>query len=185
MHKVSRVELIDLAKGWIAISIAFALVLQGPSFSAAFFTAIVAAAFTVGIGFIFHELAHKIVAQRYGCWAEFRADDKMLLLAIGLAALGFIFAAPGAVVISGEVTRKENGLIAVVGSWVNIALAIVFFLLGFVMPLQIFSYGHQINAWLALFNMIPLWILDGKKVFVWNKAVWAITVAVGFGMLWL
>ena len=35
---------------------------------------------TVGSGFLIHELCHKVVAQRYRCWAEFRSDDKMLLM---------------------------------------------------------------------------------------------------------
>ena len=35
-------------------------------------------------------------------------------------------------------------------------------------------YGMQINFWLALFNMLPIWQIDGQKVWVWNKAVWAL-----------
>lgn len=182
MHKISRTELIDLTKGWLAISVAFAIVFEGLQFSLDFLTAIGIAALTVGVGFIFHELAHKVVAQRYGCWAEFRADDKMLLFALVLSVFGFIFAAPGAVIIDGVVTKKENGLIAVVGSWVNIALALIFLVLMPIIP-AVALYGVQINAWLAVFNMIPFWILDGKKVFEWNKLVWGITVVAGLGLL--
>jgi Zn-dependent protease len=32
-----------------------------------------------------------------------------------------------------------------------------------------------INALLAVFNLIPFGILDGWKVFRWNKTFWAIT----------
>ncbi|MBS3139321.1 hypothetical protein J4207_06475 [Candidatus Woesearchaeota archaeon] len=184
MHRVSRTELIDLTKGWIAISFAFAIALHGLSFSFEFLTVAAIAALTVGVGFIFHELAHKIVAQRYGCWAEFRADDKMLLFALLLSVFGFIFAAPGAVIIDGVVTKKENGLIAVVGSWTNLVLAVLFLALMPVIPV-VASYGVRINAWLAIFNMIPLWILDGKKVFVWNKLVWGATVVIGIGLLFV
>src|SRR5437016_3353532 len=38
------------------------------------------AALAVGSGFVLHELAHKVVAQRYGHWAEFRAQFGNLLL---------------------------------------------------------------------------------------------------------
>ena len=82
-----------------------------------------------------HELAHKFVAQKYGCVAEFRAFDQMLMLALGLAVLiGVIFAAPGAVMISGMVTRKENGYISVAGPLTNYILGVIFLLLLFVFP---------------------------------------------------
>jgi Zn-dependent protease len=29
------------------------------------------------------------------------------------------------------------------------------------------------NAWIALFNLIPLGILDGFKIFSWDKKIWA------------
>ena len=32
----------------------------------------------VGPAFLLHEIGHKIVAKRHGCWAEFRADPKGL-----------------------------------------------------------------------------------------------------------
>ena len=187
-HTTSRTEIIDIIKAWIAISIAFAIVLTGLSFSVNLLIGIAIAAVTVGIGFLAHELAHKVVAQRYGCHAEFRADDRMLLLALGFAALfQVIFAAPGAVVIDGVVTRKENGLISVVGSWMNIVISALFLGLTFVLPSLhfIWMYGHQVNAWLALFNMIPFWILDGKKVFAWNKAVWIGTVVLAVALLFV
>ena len=64
-------------------------------------TYLVIALLTVGIGLVLHELAHKFAAIKYGFWAEFRKSNFMLLVAIALAALvGFVFAAPGATVIS-------------------------------------------------------------------------------------
>ena len=178
----SRAELVDITKGWIGISIAFAIAETARSsasfFSARFAAAILLAAITVGIGFLLHELAHKVVAQRYGCFAEFRAYDQMIVLAIALSFVGVIIAAPGAVMIAGDVTRRENGLIAAAGSWVNIALALLFLAAGILAPALSFiaGYGFAVNSWLALFNMIPVWILDGRKVFVWNKAVWLMTI---------
>ena len=50
----------------------------------------------VGPAFILHEIGHKIVAKRNGCWAEFRADPKGLQFGIMLSFfLGFLFMAPG------------------------------------------------------------------------------------------
>lgn len=47
----------------------------------------------------------------------------------------------------------------------------------------IIRYGFLINTWLALFNMIPVGILDGAKVLKWNKNVYGGIVAVGIVFL--
>ena len=140
----------------------------------------------VGIGFILHEMSHKFVAQKYGLWAEFRAWPAGLLMAIGLALFsrgGFIFAAPGAVMISPYhknrdgyhvhmLKPEDSGKISIVGSVTNVILAVIFSLLAIATSFQIFNISAQVNAWLALFNMIPVSLLDGAKVFHWSKAIW-------------
>ena len=88
----SKIELNDLFKAWLAISLAFAIVLGGFSFSTKFIVTFVISALTVGIGFIIHEMGHKLVAQRYGCFAEFRAFNSMLWLAVIMSFFGFVFA---------------------------------------------------------------------------------------------
>jgi len=45
---------------------------------------------TVGVGFLFHELAHKVVAVQFGQVAEFRADYSMLFVAVVGAFMGFL-----------------------------------------------------------------------------------------------
>ncbi len=91
----SRIELIDITKAWFVLSLAFAFVFSGISllngkignlFSLDFLVLFLISVFTAGLGFLLHELAHKFVAQKYGCVAEFRAFDNMLYLALGLAA---------------------------------------------------------------------------------------------------
>ena len=185
----SKIELVDLLKAWVAISLAFGIVIGGLSFDVRFLIVLAIAAITVGTGFLLHEMAHKLVAQRYGCFAEFRASDQMLLLAIVFSFFGFVFAAPGAVMIAGEITRRENGLISVAGVWTNIVIALGFLALGWLVPTTFVKlvavYGFRINVWLGLFNMLPFWLFDGKKVFYWNKAVWFGTVAVGLALMFL
>lgn len=136
------------------------------------------AALTAGIGFLLHELAHKKVALKYRCHAEFKSFDFMLLLAIGMSFFGFLLVAPGGVFIRRDhkrISKRENGWISLAGPLTNIALALVFLLLLFVFKEgfinNMANYGFEINAWLAFFNMLPFSILDGKKVFDWDKKV--------------
>jgi Zn-dependent protease len=140
----------------------------------------------VGFAFVLHELGHKFMAQSKGLWSEFRAWPTGLLLAIGMAIIsrgGFVFAAPGATMIS-PVKRnrfgytmqilkpKDLGEIGVIGPVINIILCLVFGALALVSPLLIFKIGAQVNAWLAIFNMIPISMLDGAKVWHWSKGIW-------------
>ena len=193
--KTSKTELIDLAKAWLVISLVFTFVFSGINlfngsirdvFSIKFLILLVISLFTAGLGFLLHELGHKFVAQRYGCVAEFRAFDQMLYLALGLAAfIGFIFAAPGAVMISGMITRKENGIVSLAGPLTNYILAMIFLILMVFIPQLKFPFmiGFQINLWLGLFNMIPFGNFDGIKILHWNRYVWSVMVL--FGMLFI
>lgn len=189
--KTSRTELIDITKAWLALSLAFAFIYSGINlfrgnvldiFSLPFLTMFVISLFTAGLGFLLHELAHKFTAQRYGCAAEFRAYDQLLYLAVGLAvAVGFIFAAPGAVMISGMITRRENGIISAAGPATNFILGMAFLALGYLLPSLnfAFSVGFMINMWLGLFNLIPFGPLDGLKIFHWNKMIWGAMALIG------
>lgn len=195
--KTSNVELKDITKAWLALSLAFTFAFSGLSlingsfsftsfFSLKFLVLLLISAFTAGIGFLFHELGHKFSAQHYGCAAEFRAFDQMLILALGMAVLlGFIFAAPGAVMISGMVTRRENGIISAFGPLVNYFLALTFFGIGFLFPILVplTAIGYQINLWLGLFNMLPFGNFDGAKIFRWNIGIW--TGMAAFGAIFL
>jgi Zn-dependent protease len=147
---------------------------------------------TVGLGFVLHELAHRHVARRYGAYAIYRAWPVGLLLMVGLAVIGspVLFAAPGAVMIyASHISREENGIISIAGPLTNIALALVFAFgavavgsgtgLGELAGVA-FMVGFQVNVFLALFNLIPFYPLDGSKVFDWNKGVWGATAGFCF-----
>ncbi len=180
-------EIKDILKAWVAISFAFTILLNGLKFDSSTLMTFLLSAFTVGIGFLFHELGHKIVAQMYGHWAEFRAFDTMLMMAIVFSFFGFILAAPGAVMIRGyHITMKENGVISLAGPLVNFVLALVF-LVVMLSPVKMISmiaqYGFMINTWLGVFNLIPLLNFDGKKILKWNPVVYGVMVAFGFSLL--
>ncbi len=183
----SEAELKDILKAWIAISVAFAVALSNSVLSSAFYTKFVIASLTVGLGFLLHEMGHKIAAQRYGCFAEFRSFDSMLILAIAMSFFGFIFAAPGAVMISGRISKRKNGVISAAGPVINLVLALVFLALIFAQLPKMFKeiayYGFLINSWLALFNMIPFWLFDGQKILKWSKLAYGSIVAVALAFM--
>ena len=186
----SQKEIFDILKAWLAISLAFAILLNnGISPNAKFLGFMLVSAFTVGTGFLFHELSHKLVAQRYGCRAEFRSFDAMLVFAIAMSFFGFVFAAPGAVFIAGKVTKKRNAIISAAGPITNIAIALVFLALLLALPgssiASAFSYGFMINSWLALFNLIPFFNFDGVKVLAGNKVLYAVLLAASLGLMGL
>ena len=184
-------ELRDLAIAWGALGLAFTLFIfvstgrqvfpdiAGAVTSPLFVRVFALSVLTVGVGFLLHELAHKVVAVRFGQIAAFKADYAMLALCVGAAFAGFLFAAPGAVYHRGRITERQNGLVSVAGPLTNVVLVAVFlpfvFFGGFVGELG--QLGVTINAVLAAFNMIPFGPLDGKKVVSWSKAVFAVVFA--------
>jgi Zn-dependent protease len=201
LERISRREEFDLFVAWIAISLAFAIIFLRDTGRADPVIALLflgVSLLTVGIGFILHEMAHKFTAIQYGFWAEFRKDNIMLVVAVALAALvGVVFAAPGATIIydtTGRgISREQNGKISAAGPVVNLLLCIPFAVLliygGGGMSLtgniatMIGMIGFQVNAMIAAFNMLPVSVLDGKKVLVWNKVVFVILIIAAFGAL--
>jgi Zn-dependent protease len=43
--------------------------------------------------------------------------------------------------------------------------------------------GLQVNAMIAAFNMLPVSVLDGRKVLAWNPALFAVLIIAAFGIL--
>ncbi len=183
--RFSQKEIKDLFAAWLIISIAFALLFTSIKniLSFNFIIALIISAFTVGIGFLLHELMHKKLAQKYRLWAEFRAFYPGLWLALLFSLFGFIIAAPGAVIIQGRITKERNGKISLAGPLTNIILAIIFLIPIFFINKEgiiylFFSYGLSINSLLALFNMIPVLPFDGSKIYYWNKSIYFITTLI-------
>lgn len=180
--KFTKKEIEDLSISVLAIAFIVAIVyskilgigIASAEFLMLFFVALI----TVGSGFIFHELAHKYVAIKYRCYAEFRAWETGLAIAILLAVfLNFIFIAPGAVYISSfYLTKKENAYISLAGSVANLILAFAFLAVAVFFPFpslrMLGRIGADVNTLLAFFNMLPIPPLDGFKVFSWNKKAW-------------
>jgi Zn-dependent protease len=183
----SSKELRDLIKAWLAITIAFTIASTGFRLGTQMLSSFLVFAFTVGLGFIVHELAHRTLARRYRCHAEFRSFDKMLVVAILMSFFGFVFAAPGAVLISGHVTRSQRGKISASGPASNLLLALLFLVIAFTTSgvlKAIAIVGLNINTMLGFFNLLPFAGFDGSKVLSWNKAVYIALISIA-GILML
>jgi Zn-dependent protease len=133
------------------------------------------------VSFLTHELAHKYFAQKAGMWAEFRLTTWGALLTFASVFLPFKMIAPGAMMIGGSMPNpKEMLKISIGGVITNLIYAVAFLGLAFVLPISfpfvvMLLFSAYINAFMAVFNMIPFGVLDGFKVFSLNKKVWAAT----------
>ncbi|MBC7129520.1 MAG: site-2 protease family protein [Thermoplasmatales archaeon] len=122
--------------------------------------------------FAFHEIAHKFAGIRYGYWSEYRMFPFGLILALLLSFLGFVFAAPGAVQIFGMPTREHAGKISMAGPFSNILVSAVFLSISKITKIEIIALIASINAFLAIFNLLPIPPLDGRKILSWSMPIW-------------
>ena len=102
---------------------------------------------------------------------------------------GFVFAAPGAVVIYTafrdghgvrqiSLTAKQNAFISAAGPATNIMIALLF--LPIATGNDFFGAIVRINGFLALFNLLPFPPLDGSKIIWYNFLLWGIMAGVSF-----
>jgi Zn-dependent protease len=182
-------EAVDLLKAWLGISTAYLLTFGTTLF---YFPLLVLPYFPMlmavsGLTFVAHELGHKFTAQHFGLEAHFKSNDIMILIGLAVSLSGFLFFAPGAVVIpGGQASRKQMGTTAMAGPLSNITFALAMIPLMILLPYSDFVYFcFRINAWLALFNMIPFGMFDGRKIFLWNKVAFGFIITSAGVLVWL
>jgi Zn-dependent protease len=130
--------------------------------------------------FLMHEIAHKITAQHYGLWAEFRLTlIGALITLLSVISPFFKIIAPGAVMIGGTASKETIGKTSIAGPLTNIVFCMVAITLTFVLPsssplAEVAAVTAFFNAFIAVLNLIPIGILDGWKVFQWSKIIWAL-----------
>lgn len=171
--RFSGTELRHLAVGTLLVTAAGVSFILGNSFT---LIGLILAALIFSMGFILHELAHKYVAQGYGLWAEFRVTATGVILTAFSIVSPIKFIAPGAVMISGFAEKDRIGRTAIAGPIVNVIItAALLTLLPVLRESLVYLpilFGASINAFLALFNLIPFSVFDGRKVLYWNKRYW-------------
>ena len=195
MFSFTRNEIRDLIIAFIVISIAFAISSVGlDAYGLLSILPIIMVG--VGIGFLLHELGHKYVAMEYGYWSEFKAWPLGLVIALATAFIGWVFAAPGVVhTYADNMTDEINGKISIAGPMANMVLALIFIVTAaLIYPFKsylaiiqliylICTVGFSVNSFLAAFNLLPFYSLDGIKVLKWNTKIWIIIFSIAAIML--
>jgi len=187
-------ELEDLLLADLVLAVAFDFAFQGGiegvgtahlGIIAFFPIALVAVTFS----FVLHEYMHKVVAQHYGAVAAFRKSNTGLLITLITGLFGFIIGLPGATVIyTNYFTKEEDAYVSLAGPLTNFAVFAVFFALS-LLPLHskylldMFAFTMLVSIILAFFNMLPIYPLDGSKVYRWNKIVYFAVMVVIFLVL--
>ena len=192
----SKTEINHLTQATLAFTIALAFmftkgIMGALSNPAAFLVYGILALVTCTPGFLVHEMAHKIQARKYGCWAEFRASPSGLRFGVLLAAiLGIVFMAPGAVMVAGNTTREQFGKVALAGPVSNVVLwciglasAVAFGGGGGIVD-DVIYYWMWANGILGALNMLPFGPLDGKKIKTWSDVVFWLWLTITFSMVW-
>ena len=190
----SKTEISHLTQATLAFTIALAFMFSGGIMGAlsdteAFVVKAIIGLLTFVPGFLIHEIAHKVQARKYGCWAEFRASPSGLRFGVILAALiGIVFMAPGAVMVAGNTTREQFGKIALAGPVSNvvlwcIGLAFAVTVAGSSADILIY-WWMMANGILGALNMLPFGPLDGKKIRTWSVPVFWIWLIICISMVW-
>ena len=195
MYNFTKNEIRDLIIAFIVLSFCFAISNVGMDLKG-IISILPIVMVGVGVGFIMHELGHKYMSMKHGYRAEFELWPLGLVIALITAFLGFVFAAPGSVkTYADEMTDEINGKITLAGPMANIGLAILFLLIAaLIYPFSIHSelfrliylictVGFSVNSFLATFNLLPFYSLDGTKVMKWSVRAWLMAFAIAAIMM--
>lgn len=178
--RFSKIEIKHVLISVLALTIIFALSFNyifmdrlGTGYMESMAITLAVSLVAVLLGFLIHEMGHKVVAQKYGAWAEFRMYPMGLAMGFVFSLLGFMLVAPGAVYIQGQITKRQYGLVSLAGPLTNIVIGGSFLagyiILGTSSTLGfVFQMLATISLFLAVFNLLPIPPLDGSKVARWN-----------------
>ncbi len=138
--------------------------------------------------FFTHEIAHKLTAQHFGLWAEFRIILFGAIITLISIVSPLKFISPGAVMIAGSGDKKVVGKTSIAGPLTNIVFGFAAFASALLLPwpyILLAVYPAFFNATISVLNLIPIGILDGYKIFQWNKVAWALALvpAIALGVL--
>ncbi|MGC8582625.1 MAG: site-2 protease family protein [Thermoproteus sp.] len=174
-------EVVDFVLAIASVAVAYVFNIANP------IAGVLLPTIAIAIAIVPHELAHRQVARRRGCWSRFVLYQPGFLVTLIVNGLVGAFTRAPVLFISGytlischSYTREDDGLISLAGPLTNIAVALLSLALLSLpialglLSIQFLIYLMRLNAFVAFFNLLPLGPLDGSKIFRWNIAVWAV-----------
>ncbi|MCS7106039.1 MAG: site-2 protease family protein [Candidatus Aenigmarchaeota archaeon] len=194
MQYFSKEEVKDIIISILVVALIFSYNLRDPKQTFLFFPYYLV---IVVLSFLFHELAHKSVARKFGCISFYKMWTMGLLLSLVLMLIGVRIIIPGAVVIYPftfgrwgfkriRLSAQEIGIISVSGILVNIFIAAISrpFIGSFLVHNFDFFFAlSYINSFLAFFNLLPIPPLDGNKIMIWKPWLWFFLIAIAASLL--
>ncbi len=182
----SLVELSETASFIIAL-LAISITVGSTSLLLGRYDHFIVIAGSVSLAFLPHELMHRHVARKMGCYSRFVLYPLGLMLtlitAIPLFPIKFIM--PGFVLIASHyydpvIRKRIEGVTAVVGPLTNIFIALIglalFFTIGAIHELvKLFLWCLvYVNSIISFLNLLPVPPLDGSKILAWKPATWVL-----------
>ncbi|WP_338600798.1 site-2 protease family protein [Sulfolobus tengchongensis] len=142
-----------------------------------------------------HEIGHRQAARRYGCFSRFTLSfvgfwTTLILNLIG-SFIGILvfFAGYTSISCGFRFNRDIEGRTALAGPLTNIVLGFIGLIgesiIHYGLALAFFSDLARFNFWVAFFNLLPFWVLDGLKIFRWNMIIWSILIVLAFALVFL
>ena len=103
-----------------------------------------------------------------------------------LSMMLFKFIAPGAMM--NRLSDRNNfGRVALICPLTNLMMDFSFLLISVysnsVSPY--FAVDASFNGWIAMFNLVPFGVLDGQKIFDWNKIISRLAMTFAMGLFYL
>lgn len=105
---------------------------------------------SIFISILLHEIAHAWMANRYG----YKVDSIEIGLFIGQANMNI-----------DSINDKDMIVIAGAGPWINLIIFLIMPFFNMIFPCVFFNSMFTVNLFLFIFNIIPIFPLDGGRIF--------------------
>lgn len=141
------------------------------------------------VGFISHEYMHRYLSRKYHMASRYTANVLGVLITLVSALLPIKLLMPGYVKTwtLGPASRKGILYSVAGGPITNIVIASILFIASFVLPIYssfLRSVGW-VNAYISLFNLIPIPPLDGDKILRLDIVLWAVLFIISLAFIFI